>query len=74
MRLLPEAVVDATPIFKARCRFKLLKILEMVTAPPQGTARAAAVSRVACSFLGLARTSERLDGVRSPLLILKEND
>jgi hypothetical protein len=33
MKLLPEAVVDAQPIFRPRCQSKLLKILEMVTAP-----------------------------------------
>jgi hypothetical protein len=57
MRLLFEVEVVDPPILKTGCRFKLLKILEMVTAPLQGSARAAASSRVACSFFDPTRLS-----------------
>jgi hypothetical protein len=36
MRLLFEVEVVDPPILKTGCRFKLLKILEMVTAPAHG--------------------------------------
>jgi hypothetical protein len=58
--------LTAPPIFRQRCRFKLLKILEMVTAPVQGTARAAANSRVACSFFGPERPKKCISVFKSP--------